>query len=299
MDVGGQAGHCLHRRGEGPTVRVPPRTSLRSLRAPVGPRGRRSFPGAQATGCSGPAPPTPGDTADSAREAPGGGLLPRGEAPGAGRGAGPAPTRGLTVSLSPRPGCQAGAGGRPVIGDQVHQRRVPQRPGAGGERLPRRDRGQAGAGALHVRAAGAAPEVRAACGHAEPQGPPSTSPPAPAPAALPCSSWGSLPANPVALGQDPTTAWGTRARRPWKEVASSCRPAEDTAPWGRERGEARATCTPAAAELLQLLPGPLSRGPHTPPLPPPASARSSHNHPTFSKEGTKEAPKEKPTVPGR
>lgn len=67
--------------------------------------------------------------------------------------------RALMPFLSPRPGYQASPGRRPVLGDKVHQRRAHQRPGAGGQRLPRRDPGQAGAGPLPIRTAGAAPEV--------------------------------------------------------------------------------------------------------------------------------------------
>lgn len=67
--------------------------------------------------------------------------------------------RALMPLVSPRPGHQASPGRRPVLGDEVHQRRAHQRPGAGGQRLPRRDPGQEGAGPLPIRTAGAAPEV--------------------------------------------------------------------------------------------------------------------------------------------
>lgn len=65
----------------------------------------------------------------------------------------------LMSPLFPRPGRQTSPGGRPVLGDKVHQRRAHQRPGAGGQRLPCGDSGQAGAGPLPIRTAGAAPEV--------------------------------------------------------------------------------------------------------------------------------------------
>ena len=67
--------------------------------------------------------------------------------------------RALMPPLSPRPGHQASPGRRPVLRDEVHQRRAHQRPGAGGQRLPCRDPGQAGTGPLPICTAGAAPEV--------------------------------------------------------------------------------------------------------------------------------------------
>lgn len=75
------------------------------------------------------------------------------------------------ASSARRPGRQAGPGGRPVLGDQVHQRRAHQRPGAGGQRLPRGGRGPQGAAALPVRAAGAAPQVSAGAALASRRGP--------------------------------------------------------------------------------------------------------------------------------
>lgn len=72
----------------------------------------------------------------------------------------------LTVSpcdcsavVSNRLGSQTGPGGGAVHGHQVHQRRVPERPGPSGQRLPRRGHGPPSAATLPLLAARALHEV--------------------------------------------------------------------------------------------------------------------------------------------
>lgn len=71
----------------------------------------------------------------------------------------PSPTHRFTVSPFDRLGSQTRPGGGAVHRHQVHQRRVPERPGPRGQRLSRRSHGPPGAPALPLLAAGALHEV--------------------------------------------------------------------------------------------------------------------------------------------
>lgn len=56
----------------------------------------------------------------------------------------------VSLRLLGRFGSQTGPGGGAVHGHQVHQRRVPERPGPSGQRLPRRGHGPPSAATLPV-----------------------------------------------------------------------------------------------------------------------------------------------------
>lgn len=109
--------------------------------------------------------------------------------------------------------CQRRQGDKCFHGNQMHQRRVHERPGAGAERLPRGDRRAAVPAPVPVRAAGALPEVSAAGGQAGAlchgalfHGAPPPPPPPPPPSRNPADCHRKVPraaASSVALGLDP------------------------------------------------------------------------------------------------